>query len=110
MKQSFNKTALLAAVAVAGVVSAPLASAAVNPFSNTELASGYNFDHPEGHKAGGEKKDDAAAKCDETKKDKKQCENKDGDKKADAVPGHSEKAAAEGKCGEGKCGEAMMDN
>ncbi|MEZ5539334.1 MAG: hypothetical protein R3E63_05130 [Pseudomonadales bacterium] len=104
-KTLINKTTLLAAVTMAGFVAAPFVNAASNPFSNTELVSGYNFDHPAEHQSGGDKKDEKS--CTD-KKDEKQCDNKDG-KKDDVIPGHSEKAAAEGKCGEGKCGEGMMD-
>lgn len=48
MKQSFNKTSLLAAVTMASIVSAPMVNAASSPFSNTELASGFNLHgHPD---------------------------------------------------------------
>ncbi len=104
-KNLLNKKTLLAAVTMASFTAMPLANAASNPFSNTELASGYNFDHPADQKAGSDKKDDKSCA---DKKDDKQCDTKDG-KKDSAIPGHSDKAAAEGKCGEGKCGEGMMN-
>jgi hypothetical protein len=48
MKKSLSKNSLLAAVTVAGFVSAPLLNASSNPFSNTELASGFNLHgHPD---------------------------------------------------------------
>ncbi len=77
--------------AVALAVS-PIANAADNPFSLTEISGGYMVaDQAEGKCGEG--------KCGEGKaKDKKESEGKfrvakDGDKKSD-----------EGKCGEGKCG------
>lgn len=100
---ALNKSVLFAAMAFAGAVSVPLANAASNPFSNTELASGFNLDHPVDSKSGGEGKCGEASKCPEGKcgegKCGEQCAAK-GDDKGD-------KKAAEGKCGEGKCGEAV---
>ena len=109
MKKTFsNKASLLAAVTVAGLAVAPLAQAESNPFSNTELASGYNFDHPKDQKSGADEKGGEAEKNCKGDKADKQCYNKDADKKEDVINGHSDKAAAEGKCGEGKCGAGMM--
>ncbi|HRF88930.1 MAG TPA: hypothetical protein PK244_10090 [Pseudomonadales bacterium] len=128
MKKSLSKNSLLAAVTVAGFVSAPLLNASSNPFSNTELASGFNFHgHPDLKAGGSEEKcgEGSAKACTEGKcgEDKKACvEGKcgegqcgaqcDGGKsekpKTEAPKGHDDKAA-EGKCGEGKCGEGMMN-
>ncbi|HSC75932.1 MAG TPA: hypothetical protein VLB90_06835 [Pseudomonadales bacterium] len=83
--KNINKPALFAAVTLAGAITVPMAHAASNPFSNTELASGFNLEHAADAKAGGE-----ASTGDKT------------------VSEH--KGAAEGKCGEGKCGEEGMDN
>lgn len=110
MKKSFsNKASLLAVVTVAGLVIAPVTQAGSNPFSNTELASGYNFDHPQDQKAGADEQGGDAEKACEGDKAGKQCDNKDAGKKEGVIKGHSDKAAAEGKCGEGKCGEGMMN-
>ncbi len=83
--------ALGTAFAVA-LAASPIANAADNPFSLTEISGGYMVaDQAEGKCGEG--------KCGEDKdKDKKVSEGKsrvakDGDKKSD-----------EGKCGEGKCG------
>lgn len=109
-----NKSVLFAAVTLAGAITVPLANAASNPFSNTELASGFNLEHATDTKAGGEGKCGDASTCPEGKcgegKCGEKCANKDhkddnassGDKTSSG-----DKSAAEGKCGEGKCGEAM---
>lgn len=106
-----NKSALLAAVTLAGAITVPLANAASNPFSNTELSSGFNLQHADGTKAGGEGKCGDASKCPEGKcgegKCGEKCANKDH---ADDKASSGDKSAAEGKCGEGKCGEAMPGN
>ena len=101
-----NKSALFAAVTLAGAITAPLAHAAANPFSNTELSSGFNLQHATDTKTGGEGKCGDASKCPEGKcgegKCGEQCANKD---QTDDKAGSDDKSA-EGKCGEGKCGES----
>jgi uncharacterized low-complexity protein len=71
---------LFAAAALASIVVVPVVNAAGNPFSNTELASGFNLHDPAGDHGG-------EGKCGEGK-----CgEGKDkGDKgeKTDAPPAH----------------------
>jgi len=104
---------------------APLAGAAVNPFSSKQLSGGYDLPsynhHEDGEKAMegscGDKKATEGS-CGDKKAtegscgDKKATEGSCGDKKAtegscgdkgkeDAA---AEKKAGEGKCGEGKCG------
>lgn len=110
-----SKTALLAAAALASAVTAPLAGAAGNPFSNTQLASGFNLQPYEAGSGGAEGKCGVdpkvcpEGKCGEGKCGEK-CRGEHGDddgkktgddgKKAD----DTHKGDAEGKCGEGKCG------
>ncbi len=84
--------AVLGTTFAVALAASPIANAANNPFSLTEISSGYMVaDQAEGKCGEG--------KCGEGKaKDKKESEGKsrvakDGDKKSD-----------EGKCGEGKCG------
>jgi len=84
--------AVLGTTFAVALAASPIANAANNPFSLTEISSGYMVaDQAEGKCGEG--------KCGEAKaKDKKESEGKsrvakDGDKKSD-----------EGKCGEGKCG------
>jgi len=94
---------------------APLAGAAVNPFSSKQLSGGYDLPsynhHEDGEKAMegscGDKKATEGS-CGDKKAtegscgDKKATEGSCGDKgKEDAA---AEKKAGEGKCGEGKCG------
>jgi uncharacterized low-complexity protein len=84
----------LGATFVTSLAGTSVANAAENPFSMTELSSGYMV-AAEGKcgegKCGEGMKDSAEGKCGEGK-----C-------------GEGMKGAAEGKCGEGKCGEAMKD-
>jgi len=84
--------AVLGTTFAVALAASPIANAANNPFSLTEISSGYMVaDQAEGKCGEG--------KCGEGKaKDKKESKGKsrvakDGDKKSD-----------EGKCGEGKCG------
>ncbi len=79
--------AVLGTTFAVALAASPIANAADNPFSLTEISGGYMVaDEAEGKCGEG--------KCGEGKaKDKKESEAKDGDKKSD-----------EGKCGEGKCG------
>lgn len=84
--------AVLGTTFAVALAASPIANAANNPFSLTEISSGYMVaDQAEGKCGEG--------KCGEAKaKDKKESEGKsrvakDGDKKS-----------GEGKCGEGKCG------
>ena len=84
----------LGATFVTSLAGTSVANAAENPFSMTELSSGYMV-AAEGKcgegKCGEGMKDSAEGKCGEGK-----C-------------GEGMKGAAEGKCGEGKCGEGMKD-
>lgn len=104
-----NKNSLFAAVALAGAISAPLAQAAGNPFSNTELASGFNLNHAASGGGGGEGKSGVEGKCGDAKTcpEGKCGEGKCGEQCKDAAEAAGDKSHAEGKCGEGKCGEAM---
>jgi len=84
--------AVLGTTFAVALAASPIVNAANNPFSLTEISTGYMVaDQAEGKCGEG--------KCGEDKdKDKKVSEGKsrvakDGDKKSD-----------EGKCGEGKCG------
>ena len=84
--------AVLGTTFAVALAASPIANAANNPFSLTEISTGYMVaDQAEGKCGEG--------KCGEGKaKNKKESEGKsrvakDGDKKSD-----------EGKCGEGKCG------
>lgn len=89
-----KKHQLAAGIALASsMLTAPLLQAESNPFSHTELQSGFNYNEPpaadhEG-KCGGE------GKCGEGMQD--------GAKHEGAVD--EGKKCPEGKCGEGKCGE-----
>lgn len=103
--QSRNKTAIFAAMTLASAITVPLANAASNPFSNTELASGFNLEHAADTKAGGDEKHADTSKCAEGKCGE-DCIKKDANGKSSAA----DKAAAEGKCGEGKCGENMSSD
>ena len=97
--------AALGTAFVLGVAATP--AAAANPFSMTDLSSGYQ-QVAEG-KCGGEKKAEHEAKCGGEKKAE---EGKCGEKKGHEAKCGGDKKAAEGKCGEekkkheGKCGEA----
>jgi uncharacterized low-complexity protein len=113
-----SKNSLFAAVALAGAISTPLAQASGNPFSNTELASGFNLNHAASGGGGGEGKSGVEGKCGDAKTcpEGKCGEGKCGEGKCGGE-GHGEqckdagdKSHAEGKCGEGKCGEAMADD
>ena len=74
MKNLITKqSALFAAMTLAGAIAVPLAHAASNPFSNTELASGFNLDSAAGTKSGGE------GKCGESHKDEKNEKNEKKD-------------------------------
>ena len=106
-----NKTMKPIAIALGATFATSLAgtsiaNAAENPFSMTELSSGYMV-AAEGKcgegKCGEGMKDKAEGKCGEGK-----C----GEGMKDAAEGkcgEGMKDAAEGKCGEGKCGEGMSD-
>ena len=97
MSKKFSRTTLSLALgtSLAAMGGATLANAAENPFSLTELASGYKVVAEA--KCGSDKKA-AEAKCGASKKAAEaQC---GADKKA----AEAEKKAAEAKCGEAKCG------
>ncbi len=123
MKKTLRKNSLLVAVTAASFMSSPLINAASNPFSNTELASGFSWQGHSDLNAGGSDKrcgEGAEKVCVEGKcgEDKKACvEGKCGEGQCGAncdgskneQPKASDDKAAEGKCGEGKCGEGMMN-
>jgi uncharacterized low-complexity protein len=96
-----NKTAMkplsvaIGAAFVTSLAGTSVASSADNPFSMTELSSGYMV-AAEG-KCGG------AAKAEEGSM-KKEAEGKCGE----SMKKKAEGKCGEGKCGEGKCGEGMM--
>lgn len=116
-----NKNSLFAAMALAGAISAPLAQAAGNPFSNTELASGFNLNQAVSGGGGGEGKSGVEGKCGDPKTcpegkcgegkcGEGKCGDSHGEQCKDAGEAAGDKSHAEGKCGEGKCGEAMEDD
>lgn len=110
MKKVINsKAALLAAAAIASTVSLPAAHAAGKPFSNTELATGFNLGHDKDASGGGEGKCGTDPKtCPEGKCGEGKCgEQCNGKPQGDDQQGSDGQHDAEGKCGEGKCGEAM---
>ena len=82
---------------VVALAVSPIANAANNPFSITEISSGYMVaDKAEGKCGEG--------KCGEGKaKDTKEAEGKCGEGKCGEGKA-KDKKEAEGKCGEGKCG------
>ncbi len=87
---------------VVALAASPIANAADNPFSLTEISSGYMVaDKAEGKCGEG--------KCGEAKaKDTKEAEGKCGEGKCGGEKSHEAKdggkKTGEGKCGEGKCG------
>ena len=95
-----NKTAMkplavaLGAAFATSLAGTSVANAADNPFSMTELSSGYMVAETAEGKCG-------EGKCGEGVK--KEAEGKCGEGKC----GEGMKKEAEGKCGEGKCGEGM---
>lgn len=110
-----NKTKLATVLGAAFLATsiAPLASAEVNPFSATQLNSGYDLANYAHHEEGEGK--DAEGKCGEGKcgegmKSAEEGKCGEGKKAAkegkcgEAKGGAAEKADKEGKCGEGKCG------
>lgn len=106
-----SKTTLFAAAALASVVVVPMVHAAGNPFSNTELAAGFNLNQEQPGSGGAEGKCGAdpktcpEGKCGEGKCGEK-CRGENGDDKQpdDKKTDDTHKGDAEGKCGEGKCG------
>ncbi|GAB2191055.1 hypothetical protein MAH1_26630 [Sessilibacter sp. MAH1] len=80
--KSLPLAAAVGAAFLATASLAPLANAAENPFTVTELSQGYNL-------AG-----EMEGKCGEGKCGEGKCGGEKGEEKADG----------EGKCGEGKCG------
>ncbi len=102
----------IGAAFVTSLAGTSIANAAQNPFSMTELSSGYMVaegDMKEG-KCGESHMKEKEGKCGEGKMDKegmdksKMKEGKCGEGKMD-----KSKMKKEGKCGEGKCGEGKMD-
>jgi uncharacterized low-complexity protein len=111
MKNPITKqSALFAAMTLAGAIAVPLANAASNPFSNTELASGFNLDSAAGTKTGGEGKCGDASKCPEGKCGEGQCGEKCANKNAEGDNKATDDKAGEGKCGEGQCGANHKDD
>jgi uncharacterized low-complexity protein len=87
----------LGAAFVASLAGTSIANAAENPFSMTELSSGYMV------------ADSQEGKCGEGMKDKEGMKGKEGKcgegmKDKEGKCGGEKKEAKEGKCGEGKCG------
>lgn len=105
-----KKHQLAAGIALAsGMLVAPLLNAAANPFSHTELQSGFNYNKAPAKDSEGQC---GEGKCgeglhdsshDTIAEDGKKCT----DDKCDTANG--DKKCTEGKCGEGKCGEAAGD-
>ena len=100
-----KKHQLAAGIALASsMIASPFLQADSNPFSHTELQSGFNYNEPPaaGHegKGEGEGKCGAEGKCGEGMTDGEG--HHDGHH--DGVAGDGKKCP-EGKCGEGKCGE-----
>ncbi len=89
--------AALGTTFVVALAVSPIANAANNPFSITEISSGYMVaDKAEGKCGEG--------KCGEAKtKDTKEAEGKSGGEKSHEAKDGGKKSG-EGKCGEGKCG------
>ena len=93
-----NKLAtLIGASVAASIAMAPLAASA-NPFSATDLSSGYENVSFFGDKGAEGKCGEGKCGDKKAKKEGKCGEGKCGDKK-------DGKAKKEGKCGEGKCGD-----
>ena len=113
-ENKLNPLALaLGATALGGVLAAPAALAADDPFRVTELSSGYMVADAHGGARKGKDKpcphdgDDAPAegKCGEGKCGEGKCgEGKCGEGKCGEGKCGEGHAPAEGQCGEGKCG------
>ena len=101
MKLNTTRKALLLAMGTAmGVMAAPAAMADANPFSATEMPSGY-MQLAEGSCGG-----DKAAAEGSCGGDKAASEGScGGDKAAAEGSCGGDKAKTEGSCGEGKCGQ-----
>ena len=89
-----SKLNALAASVVVGALGASVAQADANPFSASDVASGY-LQLAEGKCGEGKC---GEGKCGESKDEGKDAEGKCGGAKDDGKAG-------EGKCGEGKCGD-----
>jgi uncharacterized low-complexity protein len=96
-------TLALGSAFAAGLVSAPVANAASNPFALQSLDSGYMVaEHNDGHT-----KMQKEGKCGEGKCGEGKCGGKKDAKAMEGKCGGAKDAKAkEGKCGEGKCGGA----
>ena len=93
--------ATVGAALTASVMAMPAANADQNPFSLTELSSGYMV--ADGHK--GKEGKCGEGKCGEGKCGEGKCgEGKCGEGKCGEGKGKEGKCG-EGKCGEGKCGQ-----
>ncbi len=89
--------AALGTTFVVALAASPIANAADNPFSLTEISSGYMVADQDEGKCG-------EGKCGGNEdKDKKESEGKCGGEKSHEAKDGGKKSS-EGKCGEGKCG------
>ena len=108
-KKNMNPIALALGATAVGMLAAPAAMAAENPFSMTEYSSGYTVagDHKDG-RCGGEEKDGEGScgegKCGEKKREKCKEDESESEGKCGEGKCGGEEEESEGKCGEGKCG------
>ncbi len=84
--------AVLGTTFAVALAASPIANAANNPFSLTEISSGYMV------------ADQAEGKCGEGKCGEGKAKNKKESKGKSRVAKDGDKKSDEGKCGEGKCG------
>ncbi len=84
--------AALGTTLVIALAASPIANAANNPFSLTEISSGYMV------------ADQAEGKCGEGKCGEGKAKNKKESEGKSRVAKDGDKKSGEGKCGEGKCG------
>ncbi len=84
--------AVLGTTFAVALAASPIANAADNPFSLTEISSGYMV------------ADQAEGKCGEGKCGEGKAKNKKESEGKSRVAKDGDKKSGEGKCGEGKCG------
>ncbi len=84
--------AVLGTTFAVALAASPIANAANNPFSLTEISSGYMV------------ADQAEGKCGEGKCGEAKAKNKKESEGKSRVAKDGDKKSGEGKCGEGKCG------
>lgn len=84
--------AVLGTTFAVALAASPIANAANNPFSLTEISSGYMV------------ADQAEGKCGEGKCGEGKAKNKKESEGKSRVAKDGDKKSGEGKCGEGKCG------